>query len=804
MTRGEVADRIYQSLQSETQKADEELRAATARYQSACLEHDRAAASPLLRGRQEPERTQTKLSSWFRIVPGSLRPLQDALTPDRQSRPSSEPSPLAPARGRAGPMPLYGKSEAEQALVNAGAAQRAAKRELERTKKAATEKQTELGQYRARLSRFREGAAAVVASTGAIGVTPPCGAPTSDLSPESAESDPARRALSFSAVSANSPPPGELAASIFPTTPAQQAEVSSMVKVEPSLEADRAGPICALPAGQAVEVDSLCAVGNPPQAAFAAQAAVWPAAQAAIWPPALGHDTPPQAAREGALCPLPASQAVSPLPAGLDPALPITAPPAKRRRREQERQLAPRQMMMPPDEANTDTQSKKARKHRQDVVLGRSTPDSRREAVQAVKDLAETRGRDCWEDVSRATGHSVQQLKRFAHPARLKKDEQWKEKFGAKTQPAFEPDGDTARLAFLKPGVKPSWKRFLSTDTGRRVGPDGGKKQNRPDLFLSRQLKIGQWARREMGQGKGVSADDLFDEYRVRLEQELYEFQHRIEPLSEKEQAFLPKLQQRVEAFKKRQSRDAYRKRLVFVTGFQEREPWNTTPLTAEENDLICELSWDSFDWLIDQLSTSSAEELKNIVYDPAAWVERLRRTALFARDAVPVYLDPSTGKLLQSVDQLAGQGANLEAEGASRKEKNRMTWICRQGVFGWWDLPDGNTLPRGEILDSILIVPCEQPCRLADMSEGAEPAVWTRTHTVVINDRIEERKEGEKVGGLLRSWRELRRQNPHLFQRGVKIYGQKECTMDEQICGLLTEEDREDAAKHGASQSVC
>ena len=64
--------------------------------------------------------------------------------------------------------------------------------------------------------------------------------------------------------------------------------------------------------------------------------------------------------------------------------------------------------------------------------------------------------------------------------------------------------------------------------------------------------------------------------------------------------------------------------------------------------------------------------------------------------------------------------------------------------------------------------------------------------------------KEGEKVGGLLRSWRELRRQNPHLFQRGVKIYGQKECTMDEQICGLLTEEDREDAAKHGASQSVC
>ena len=77
-------------------------------------------------------------------------------------------------------------------------------------------------------------------------------------------------------------------------------------------------------------------------------------------------------------------------------------------------------------------------------------------------------------------------------------------------------------------------------------------------------------------------------------------------------------------------------------------------------------------------------------------------------------------------------------------------------------------------------------------------------THTVVINDKIIVRKEGERVGGLLRSWRDLRREKPQRLKGGVKIYGQKECTMCEQVCGLLTEEDREDAAKHGASQCVC
>ena len=86
------------------------------------------------------------------------------------------------------------------------------------------------------------------------------------------------------------------------------------------------------------------------------------------------------------------------------------------------------------------------------------------------------------------------------------------------------------------------------------------------------------------------------------------------------------------------------------------------------------------------------------------------------------------------------------DAQGASRKDKNRMTLIGRQAVLGSWGLPDSNTLPVGTVLDSILLTTCEQPCRLEDMSVE-EPAIWNRTHTVWHKgvEKTECRKAGRK-----------------------------------------------------------
>ena len=92
--------------------------------------------------------------------------------------------------------------------------------------------------------------------------------------------------------------------------------------------------------------------------------------------------------------------------------------------------------------------------------------------------------------------------------------------------------------------------------------------------------------------------------------------------------------------------------------------------------------------------------------------------------------MDAATGKLLVSAERLRALSERRaalayakkkglprpelqevvltsDAQGASRQDKNRLTWICRQGLFGLWKLPDSNTLPDGVILDSVYLTVC-------------------------------------------------------------------------------------------------
>ena len=164
--------------------------------------------------------------------------------------------------------------------------------------------------------------------------------------------------------------------------------------------------------------------------------------------------------------------------------------------------------------------------------------------------------------------------------------------------------------------------------------------------------------------------------------------------------------------------------------------------------------------------------------------------------DAVPVYLDPSAGSILVSIEDLVDLRMRKEAQkmqkggllsqplpghvrckpsgdamGATRRDKNRLALVLRQKIEGLFDLPPGQ-LPVGSHLPSILIVQCSQPCFLDDMSKGEEPSVWLRSFNVVLNGRQIERKEGERVGALMSGWRQVRRDFPELFDAGVLVAG--------------------------------
>ena len=108
---------------------------------------------------------------------------------------------------------------------------------------------------------------------------------------------------------------------------------------------------------------------------------------------------------------------------------------------------------------------------------------------------------------------------------------------------------------------------------------------------------------------------------------------------------------------------------------------------------------------------------------------------------------------------------------GATRRDKNRLTLVLRQKIEGLFDLPPGQ-MPIGSHLPSILIVQCSQPCFLDDMSKGEEPSVWLRSFAVVLNGKHIERKAGERVGALMSTWRQVRRDSPALFEAGALVAG--------------------------------
>ena len=89
------------------------------------------------------------------------------------------------------------------------------------------------------------------------------------------------------------------------------------------------------------------------------------------------------------------------------------------------------------------------------------------------------------------------------------------------------------------------------------------------------------------------------------------------------------------------------RARLCQWCGVIENKPSNVVPFTAAENDLICKLSYQAWDWLIDSLMTAPVDELKGFVADAEGFAANRKDVAILAQNASPVYLDVSARKIL-------------------------------------------------------------------------------------------------------------------------------------------------------------
>ncbi len=224
---------------------------------------------------------------------------------------------------------------------------------------------------------------------------------------------------------------------------------------------------------------------------------------------------------------------------------------------------------------------------------------------------------------------------------------------------------------------------------------------------------------------------------------------------------------------------------------------------------MLSKLGWMSWDRLCYILSHGSVEELANFVANPEKFVKHREELPVVGSDAVPVYLDTATGKILVSTRVLDAanrrriakakgiepeeltEDVHIVAEGASRQDKDRLTWICRQvlhNVFAKVSKHKPAPRIKGSMLPSILLAHCNTCCRVENICPDTD--TWLEDEEFWLNGTHVVRKAGDPVPEpLMRSWRELRRKEPELFQQGVLIWGSPNAYQNEVTCAMMSKE---------------
>jgi len=242
------------------------------------------------------------------------------------------------------------------------------------------------------------------------------------------------------------------------------------------------------------------------------------------------------------------------------------------------------------------------------------------------------------------SGLPVRVMKRLCKQEERDKAEEWKSK-----RAISHPTGSHAHTRF--------WKKFRSQDTGCRMGKDGQAKKTFQSRFINEETQVKLWSQRQMQGGFELCITDLADEFILILESTEYELTHRHRDqgcLTMKDATKLKLVSDRLvflSGEKSKENMKYLKARLGCVCNLIQRMPGNVVPFTAPENEMIIKLSWQGWDWLVDIIARGSVERLDNFVSQAEKMIENRDTIAVIAQDAVPVYLDLSTGRLMRKPD---------------------------------------------------------------------------------------------------------------------------------------------------------
>ena len=208
--------------------------------------------------------------------------------------------------------------------------------------------------------------------------------------------------------------------------------------------------------------------------------------------------------------------------------------------------------------------------------------------------------------------------------------------------------------------------------------------------------------------------------------------------------------------------------------GLRLLKPQRQLKLSPAEEALRCKLTWQQYDWKMDQMCFGDEEAMQKLVLDVPRLQEDIQNCVLGFSDQVPwwgmvqqekqMYLKSEVGKNAGQMTQLRGHDDDVAS-------KFRVTLELRQLVLNWFSADKDPVDMFGK---SLLIVAGIR-CRLSNIDgEGR----WVQDETFKVGGEVVSRQKGHSARGAMASWVKLRKEQPQLFER-VEVMSQPAAVMD-------------------------
>ena len=148
----------------------------------------------------------------------------------------------------------------------------------------------------------------------------------------------------------------------------------------------------------------------------------------------------------------------------------------------------------------------------------------------------------------------------------------------------------------IKGGKKRFWKKFTSTDSGKRIAAEGEAKRTFVSPFVAEEKCLKAWAARMQELGFDLSKDELLDQFVLELESVVHDLDAQKVDMQKcltlEELKHLKECRKRLASLHSWRNQYYSKHRLAKVCNLVARHLGNVVPYSEEENNLCLKLSW--------------------------------------------------------------------------------------------------------------------------------------------------------------------------------------------------------------------